>query len=70
MMATFISSAGTSHLMDVSRGVTACGRRYFTPEARSAFNLVTCRRCAAHLRGCQRCQQALREQQAREEQRT
>lgn len=46
MMATFISSTGTSHLMDASRGVTPCGRKYFTPEARSAFNLVTCRRCA------------------------
>jgi hypothetical protein len=65
MMVTFISSSGTSHL-----GVTACGRKYFTPEPRSSFNMVTCRVCASHLRGCERCQELRREQQRGEEQRT
>lgn len=40
ILATFISGAGTCHLLSVSTGVTACGRKYFTPTARSAFNIV------------------------------
>lgn len=67
MMVTFVSSAGTSHLMDASRGVTACGRKYFTPHYHSAFNLITCRKCAAHLGRCGRCQELLAEQQRREQ---
>lgn len=66
MMKTFISSTGTCHLVDASRGVTACGRKYFTPEASSAYNLITCRVCEAHLRNCHVCQKSLKEQQVRE----
>lgn len=68
MIATFISATGRSHLIDVSRSTTACGRRYsFGPTPGSAFDLVTCRVCAAHLRDCGRCQDLLEAQQRRED---